>query len=187
MELLVVVAVLGILLVMAWPELDREMQRARIQQAVSQTVSLFNSVRMRAIRNNDDYVVTLDDTEHEIIGATAGFGAATEDRAVIDLEALGLRFFPPGFPNQPPELQPAACAAPPADFSFSSTGNVDAVPVRFCVTDHLGNVMQLAIESPVGQTRVYKFITDNDPHGRYTGDIPGFHLETDGGQEWRWY
>jgi len=188
MEILIIMAIMGILLAMTWPPLKREMQRARVEQSVAQTVSLFQSVRMRAIRDNTDYVLSFDQATHEITANASGVGTGTSDSAIIRLEALRMRFYPPGYPSAPVALQPAAvCTPPPATITYNNVGNVPNVPLRFCLTDILGNLMQVALESPLGQPRIYKYITNNDPHGRYTLDLTGFVQETDGGQPWRWY
>jgi type II secretory pathway pseudopilin PulG len=190
MEVLFVVLILGILLVMGWPGLQREMQRARVQQTVAQTVSLFQSVRMRAIRDNKDRVITLDTAAHEITSAVSGVSSGEASVAIVDLSEINMRFYPPGWPTMPTELQPptpADCPAVPASITYNNIGNVEVIPVSFCITDHLGNVMKIAIESPVGQPRVYKYITASDPHERYSTDVTGFVLENGTGQEWRWY
>ena len=191
MEVLFVVLILGILLAMGWPGLEREMQRARVQQTVAQTVSLFQSVRMRAIRDNKDHTITLDATTHEITSLVSGVGGGESNVAIVDLAEINMRFYPPGLPAlTPADLQPPTpgdCPVVPTSITYNNVGNVKTVPVSFCVTDHLGNVMKIAIESPIGQPRVYKYITANDPHGRYGSDTTGFVLENGTGQQWRWY
>ena len=190
MEILIIVAIMGILLVMTGPPLKREIQRMRVEQSVAQTVSLFQSVRLRAIRDNSSYSLSFDQAEHEITAEVTSTGTNTSSIAVIRLEdELKMRFYPPGYPSAPAALQPPVgdCPDPPATLTYNNVGNVTTVPTRFCLTDILGNVMQVAVESPIGQPRIYKYITNNDPHGRYTTDVAGFIQETDSGQPWRWY
>jgi type II secretory pathway pseudopilin PulG len=189
LEIIIILAIMGILMVMVGPPLLREMQRARVEQSVTQTVTLFQSVRMRAIRDNNDYDLSFDQAKHEISANVSGIGTGTSDSAIIRLEDLDMRFYPPGYSSAPDELKPPAadCPVPPATITYNNVGNVTNVPVSFCLTDILGNVMQISVESPLGQPRIYKYITNNDPHGRYTLDVAGFVQETDGGQAWRWY
>ena len=186
LEILFIVALVGILLVIGIPNLFRQVQRMKVEQAVAQSVGFLQSARLRAVRDQSDYTVNFDTTTGEIQGVSSGLPGDSDERQTLALANFDVEFYSTGFSGLPSGFTPDCDAPPVAGIQFDSTGVAVGAPVEFCITDIFGNIMQISFESLGGQPRVRKFIAEVDPHNRYANQTPGFFLQDEQGP-WRWY
>lgn len=186
LEILFIVALLGILMLIGIPNLFRQIQRMKVEQAVAQSVGFLQSARLRAVRDQKTYTVNFDKTTGEIRGVSSGLPGDSDERQSLTLSGFGVRFYSTGFTGLPAGFDPDCEEPPLAGISFDSTGVVMGAPVGFCFTDIFGNIMQISFDSLGGQPRVRKFFAAQDPHGRYEDQTPGFFLQDEQGV-WRWY
>ncbi len=186
LEILFIVALIGILLIIGIPSLFRQIQRMKVEQAVAQSVGFLQSARLRAVRDQNAYTVNFDTTTGEIQGVSSGLPGDSDERQTLDLDSFGVSFYSTGYTGLPPGFEPDCDVPPVAGIQFDSTGVVTGAPVEFCITDIFGNIMQISFESLGGQPRVRKFFAEVDPHNRYANQTAGFFLQDEQGP-WRWY
>lgn len=186
LEIVFIMAILGILLAIGTPNLLRQMQRMKLEQAISQTVGFMQSARLRAVRDRATYTVSFDKAEDLIQGVGSGLPGDGDQRNSLDLDNYGLDFYFTGYTGLPAGLDPDCPEPPVAGISYSSTGVAVGVPIEFCITDLSGNIMKITVESIGGQPRVRKFIAEKDPHGRYPDRTAGFYLQSED-VPWYWY
>lgn len=130
-ELLVVIAVIGVLFTMSIPFFLSAYQAAAARADVQQVMSLFNQARELAIKQNDSVCVSLPSNQQMtfLLGSCAGtawVGAGTNGTGVINL--------PPGFTIGPLSTVTftylgAATAATTYTMTNSTTGGTTTISI----------------------------------------------------------
>jgi len=177
LEILVILAVMGLLLTLVFPFALRTITRLESEGMANQTVSLIQQTRMRAIRDNREYQVAIDgDTITGVSGITAvntdvgGTVTETSEAARLDFSESNLEIF-----------DEADCYATTTDgksytqgaMTFDSRGTIDQARA-FCFEDVRGNILQVAVEAPSVTVRVRKF-------------LPVVNKFSPNEWEWEWY
>lgn len=162
-ELLVVIALLGILLTISIPYIMGQIRRAQVEGAANKSISLMQRTRLTAIRQNQQQSITAD------VDGVVGPGQ------VVSYEEL--RVF---------EWDNDLCHDPDndgtddyddGDIIYDAQGKASG-KAAFCVTDGKGNIFQVAIDSLQGTPRIRKYLQPGDsPTG-----AAGFFLDN-----WAWY
>jgi Tfp pilus assembly protein FimT len=177
LEILVILAVMGLLLTLVFPFAVRTITRLELEGMTNQTVSLIQQTRMRAIRDNREYQVAIDgNTLTGVSGITAvntdvgGTVTESSEAARLDLTEHNLEIF-----DQP------SCYATTTDgksyaagaMNFDTRGTIDQARA-FCFKDPRGNILQVAVEAPSVNLRVRKF-------------LPAVNKFSPNEWEWEWY
>ncbi len=161
-ELLVVIALLGILLTISVPYLMGQIRRAQVEGAANQSVGLIQQTRLAAIRSNQNQSITagLD----EIVGV-----------GQVSLEGLNVSLWENPLCYDPDNDGTDDYSSD--DIVFDSQGKASG-KAAFCVSDDKGNIFQVAIDSLQGTPRIRKYLQPGDsPTG-----AAGFFLDN-----WAWY
>lgn len=169
-----IVMIIGIMVVIAGPLTLRLLVRMRAESFADQAVSLFQSTRSRAIRDNAlhtvEWVDQDGDTVLDALSGVTGLGAGTSQSVNLALAERGLAVY-----------SAASCLAATTDgkthvagpLVYDGKGVADRL-AAFCFEDPNGNVLQVAVDSPSGPPKVRKFLPA-------TGK---FSPET---WQWEWY
>ena len=158
LEMLVIVMIVGIMAVIAVPLTMRQLVRIRIESFADQAVSLLQSTRGRAIKDNTDYVSEwVDDAGDTVLDALSGItglGGGTSQAVTLSLPERGLTVY-----------DDAPCLAETTDgkahvagpLTYDGKGVADQL-VAFCFQDPNGNILQVAIDTPAGAPKVRKYM-----------------------------
>ena len=160
-ELIVVVAVMGLTLMMGAPYLLDEIRKAKIRGITDQVVALFQSARIEAIKKNTQITIDVSDE-----GVTAP-GISSVDFVSLgetDLEWWDQADCYTGYKELP--------------LVFDAQGKADDKR-SMCLADQRGNIFQIAVDSLQGTPRVRKYLKAGDAPGAGSA---GFYLDG-----WRWY
>ena len=130
-ELVVLVAIVGLLSVMTVPFFVSYYQAAAARADVQTVISMFNQARELAIRQNSDVCVTLPDNAHMLLrqgscGGAAWIGAGTDGAGNLTL--------PPGF-----------TITPASNVTFHYLGDADAVHTYTMTNSTTGGTMTISI------------------------------------------
>lgn len=153
-EVLAIVTIIGVVLVIGIPRTMKEFGRIRCENFASQTASMIQQTRMRAIRDNQEYSIDIDLAENEFTGLEGGATTGTADTLQLDLDEVKLQLY-----DDP------SCYALTSDdrqyvkgaLVYNGQGVADEVRA-FCFQDGRGNIMQIAIDTLGGPPKTRKYV-----------------------------
>ena len=102
-ELLVVMAIIGLILGIGLPGFLKYGEEAHLKAATRQLVGLLSLTRQRAISSRKDYAVALGADGHEIVVTDLGSGQPEEQRLRLPT-AMSVEVQAGGQPAEPPQL-----------------------------------------------------------------------------------
>ena len=112
-ELMVVIAIIGIVAVLAVPNFARMQREARIRSACQRTAQHFKQIRERAISSGGNYVIRFPDQYHYRMTRPNG---STQDFKIGGLSGQSVSWGGVGVAGQPPEGSMAAPGVNGRDF-----------------------------------------------------------------------
>lgn len=198
--MLVVVAVLGVLLIVGVPSMIGQLRKTRLQAAANDITNLMNQTRLRAIRDSTTREVRAEPDRVTISGLSV-VGDDPLARVELEYNSDYLAVFPPG-PAGDPRNGVANCFAhldgtvyggdaTSTVIAYDATGEAEVLlgddrPGAICLSDGLGNVLQVALDFPTGEPQIRKYLEAADAPGD-----AGFYLAPslvpNSGYSWAWY
>ncbi|MCP4250942.1 MAG: hypothetical protein GY778_28225 [bacterium] len=177
LEMLVIIAVIGIVVAVGIPNMLVLFRQARLTAAANQVAGLVQQTRLRAIRDRQTYTVGVSGAT--IVGrGVLDAGLTGTNQITLDFVDEGLAVFPPGPTG---ETSPANClgAYDGNSATYDSLG-VASGTLAVCVSDGLGNVLQVALDFPNGQPKVRKYVPGTNTFVEKTSAATA-------GSTWDWY
>ncbi len=165
LELLVVIAVVGLVVAIGAPSFLVQLKKARLESAAQDIANVFQQTRMRAIRDNTEYTIT-----------TAG--ESVFGQGVIGPLELEIIEDPVGL------YTGTGCPAGPT-IVYDGSGVADTTSA-ICVADDVGNILQVILLFTAGQPVIRKFQFAGDGPGGGSGFFEKPSAAT-AGQSWVWY
>ncbi len=186
MELLVVVAILGIVSLVGVPALLNQLHRLRLESAANDIANLMRQTRLRAIRDNTEYSV-------EVVG-TSVFGVGVIDTIELELTDPRAELYSGASPADCQDKYDASGESWGGEkITWESTGVATdaggggtAGTGAICVTDGRDNVLQIVLPFSAGQPKIRKYLKAVDA----PGGNEGFYERTSGATSaitWTWY
>lgn len=159
-EIIFVVAIMGVVLLMTAPYLLDEIRKAKIRGTTDQVVALFQGARIDAIKKNRSFVVN---ASAEAITADGVSSISYISLAEVDLDLWTDAACFVGYKQLP--------------LTYDAQGKADDKRA-VCLADQRGNIFQVGVDSIQGTPRIRKYLEAADsPSGS-----AGFFLDG-----WRWY
>lgn len=188
MELLVVLAVIGVMAAVGIPSLLSQLEKVRLEATASDVANLIRQTRLRAIRDGVQYSVG-------VVGNTVT-GEGVIATVELELDDPSAQLYPgSGIAVCQDKYDGTASTWGGETLIYDTTGTTidaggggDAGTGAICLYDGGDNILQVVLPFSAGQPKIRKFLKAADaPSG---GGGEGFYEKTSAattGSTWVWY
>ncbi len=151
-EALVVVFVVGLTTLAAAPSFTTQLSKLRLESTATDIANLMRQTRLRAIRDNAEYSVSVSGTE------IVGMGAVGNAQVELSLEAPVVVYQPgDGDADCLDKYDGAGGAFDDDSLIFQGNGCATGTGA-ICVHDGRGNVLQVVLEFTTSQPKIRKYL-----------------------------
>ena len=179
-ELIILLAIIGVIALLGYPALANTIRRARVETAVRDAAMQARSARLEAIKRSTTVYLQADLGNDRLItwretGTTPGFSPANDERLREQPLPPSLWFWGPA--DGAPEGTDATNGLPAENyFEFESSGAADrAGAIRF--GDGRGNFLEVRVDPPATARVVLR---------KWNAAASAWQTQGEGGQQWSW-